>query len=54
MGRVRGDGRTENLLARLVPNRLFRLHGLLADVVGNIREVAFVGANRGEIVGLAD
>jgi hypothetical protein len=35
-------------------DRLFRFCGLLAYVVGNIREVALVGTDGGEVVGLAD
>jgi len=48
------DGRNWSLLTRSVPDCLFRFHSLPADVVGNVREVAFVGTNCCEIVGLAD
>ncbi len=35
-------------------DRLLRLYRLLSHVVGNVRQVALVGANGGEIIGLAD
>src|SRR3954470_1135998 len=41
------------MLTSLV-NRFFGLHGLLADVVGDIRQVAFVGTDGIEIVQLTD
>src|SRR5580698_8653192 len=42
------------LLPRSVPDNALCFRGLLADVVGNIGQVAFVGANGREVIGLAD
>jgi hypothetical protein len=42
------------LRPRSFPDGLFGFEGLAADVVGNVGQVAFVGANGGDVVGLAD